>query len=780
MKKFTILLGLMLIASISIAQFAKNIPSSKQGKSMPAFNQTKNIPDFNQIKNKAVLQQKAYDFTELTFPVEDMSVAFNESTPEIITAGLYGYFFSFTITDSTDVLFKTDNSIPHFALSTDDSLDNIINNGPAMYGVLDSGTYYFALYVYDSTLLKPGFTSLFSIFTPVIYTELDYSDQIVLNESKCNEAAGMQADISLGNGPVANYAQGYSFNVAKGTYYKVNIEAFSDNPEIFTGLIIMNDSLTGEIGNDQVFQAVIFPGQSHCENIYYADSTQTLKLIFVGVNFMDYSSFDLFYTIKIEENENSYNDLPTTEEFSWEPMTLPFSSILHFEPGYNVMIDTMYYGVDAAILFSKGFILNVPADSVIRLNYVSGYNEQLNWRPPLYIYTDESLSNQISSTLWEYNYFTLSEGTYYLVFTDDEFTYQNPGLGYYNCFVYLTKDVFPSVSDTITLQELLDNSNITEVDYSNDLPFSDQDFWQVNSSAIVMGQNNPDFGYENRIYFAKAYKLTNMQVGDSVNIHAGGEYGIDSYLYIYKKNGTNYEKVAFNDDYYEIEPAFLNGYGDSYLKFFAPEACDYYIVATTYSSYYPEMNGKAMSTTMWAGEVNNEPEINMGTLLSTTASETTISFTLEESEVSDLDRKNALLPLNITGTLSDHSTVVMNNTPFTWTINTSKAVFTGVDFYVLDANYTPAEVEFTYSSIVVEGTAKSAISLYPNPASNYINIDGLEGKEQIFIIDNSGRIVKSVSTNEAMQTINIDDLAQGIYLVTIRKENKIEVLKFIK
>ncbi|NLL28335.1 MAG: T9SS type A sorting domain-containing protein [Bacteroidales bacterium] len=750
MKKITILLGLMLITSISMAQFAKNIPTFQK--------------------------KRAYTFTELTFPVKDRSVTFNESTPEIDTTyHLYGYFFSFTITDTTSILFKTDNSIPYFALSTDDSLYNIIGGGHFTYAILDSGSYYLALYVGDSTLLNPGFTSLLSIFTPAIYTDLDYSDQIILNESKYNETAGMQTDISLGNGYVANYAQGYSFNVTKGTCYKVNIDAFSDNPLINTSLIFMNDSLTGKIVNDQVFQAIIFPGQSHWESIYYADSTQTLKLMFAGQS-MDYSPFDLFYTIKVEENENSYNDLPTTEEFSWEPMTLPFSSVLHFEPDYNVMIDTTSYG---DTIISKGFILNVPADSVFKINYVSGYNEQLDWYSPLFIYTDDSLDNQISE-IWEGGTTTLSEGVYYLAFTDDGFTFQNPGLGYYNCFVYLTKEVFPSISDTLTLQELLDGLNITEVDYSNSLSFSDQDFWQVNSSAIVMGQNNPEFRWEDCIYFAKAYKLTNMQAGDSVNIHVGAEF-IDSYLYIYKKaaNGIDYLLVDKNDDDI-IEPAFPNGYGDSYLKFFAPEACDYYIVATTYKEYYPEMNGKAMSTTIWAGETNNEPEINMGILLSTTASETSIHFNLEESEVSDLDRKNALLSLNVTGTLSDNSTVAMENTPFTWNINVSKAVFTGVDLYVLDANYAPAEVEFTYLSIVIEGTANSAISLYPNPASNYINIDGLEGKEQIFVIDNSGRIVKSVNANEAMQTISIDDLPQGLYLVTIRKENKIEVLKFIK
>ena len=51
------------------------------------------------------------------------------------------------------------------------------------------------------------------------------------------------------------------------------------------------------------------------------------------------------------------------------------------------MIDTTSYG---DTIISKGFILNVPADSVFKINYVSGYNEQLDWYSPLFIYTDDS------------------------------------------------------------------------------------------------------------------------------------------------------------------------------------------------------------------------------------------------------------------------------------------------------------------------------------------------------------------------------------------------------
>lgn len=748
----------MLIVSIAMAQFAK--------------------------KGTALQQKEAYVFTELTFPVEDMPIIFSDSTTQDISEHGYGYLFSFTLTETTTVSMNTDNNIPYFVLYADDSLYNYINDGYSITQSLSSGTYYFAFFLLNSEDLNPGFTCLLNIYSinAINYTDLDYSNQIVLNENIYNEYNEMVTNVDAVD-YVADYADGYSLNVTEGITYKINLGVFPNNSDFYGFFMILNDSLTGDIYVDAIMnESNYLSGQINHDFYYSADSTETVKFLIGGYN-QENEDINFFYTLRIEELDNSFVDLPTTEEFSWDTMTLPFISTLYFDPDHNVIIDTTINGEDTILTFKKGFILEVPENDTINLNYAVGYNSLLGWFSPLYIYTDNSLSNQIGE-LWEDDSYLLNAGTYYLVFSDDNYYYYNSV--YYSCPVNLIDNVVinENISDILSLQELLDDPNITEVDYTTDLPFSEQKILQVDFTPIVLGQNDPEFRWEDNLFFAQAYKLTNMQVDDTVNIHIGGDQ-VDSYLYVYKKdaNGIDYLFVNSNDDS-EIDLAFPNGWNDSYLEFVSAEACDYYIVATTYSEYNSDMNGRGISTTIWNGTIDDEPEITdpiLGTLVSTTASETTIHFNLEESNVTDLDRKFSLLSLTVTGTLSDNNSLLVDNTPYTWSINTYDASYIfAPSYFILDVNYNPAVVEFTYFTIGINETASPTISLYPNPASDYINIDGLDGKEQISIIDNSGRIVKSLNANEAIQTISINDLAQGTYLVTIRKENKIEVLKFIK
>ncbi len=615
------------------------------------------------------------------------------------------------------------------------------------------------------------------------YTDLDYSNQIIFNESIYNESTEMDTNVDVVN-YVANYAKGYSLDVTEGETYKISLGVFPNNSQFYGFFMILNDSLTEDINVDAImYEENYLSEQINHDFFYSADSTETLKLIIGGYN-DENEDINFLYTLKVEEFENSFVDLPTSEEFSWDTITLPFISTLYFDPDHNVMIDTTINGEDTILSFNKGFILDVPENDTINLNYSLGYNSLFDWYSPLYIYTDDSLYNQITQ-MWEEDSYILNPGTYYLVFSDDNY-YQNNSI-YYYCTISLFQGSNDDIiSDALTLQELLDNPDITELDYNTDLPFSDQYFFYNDLSAVVMGQSDPEFRWEDANFLAKAYKLTNMGVEDTANIHIGGDQ-LDTYLYIYKKdvNGIDYLLVqAIDDGTIEIDPAFPNGYYDSYVEFIAPEACDYYIVATTIDGY-PSGNGSAASTTIWRGTTDDEPEINTtpeGTILmSTTASETTIHFNLEESNVNDLDRKFALIPLIVTGTLYNNNSIIVENSPYAWSINTYNASFMNTPAYLeLDVNYSPAVVEFTYLTIGINETANSSISLYPNPASNYIKIDGLDGQEQISIIDNSGRIVKSLNSKEAIQTISIKDLAQGTYLVTIRKENKIEVLKFIK
>ncbi|MFH2141076.1 MAG: T9SS type A sorting domain-containing protein [Bacteroidota bacterium] len=78
------------------------------------------------------------------------------------------------------------------------------------------------------------------------------------------------------------------------------------------------------------------------------------------------------------------------------------------------------------------------------------------------------------------------------------------------------------------------------------------------------------------------------------------------------------------------------------------------------------------------------------------------------------------------------------------------------------------------------------LSIYPNPASNYVNIDlaDLTKKEvMIFIYDIKGNLIfqelKSANNNEEIKTLDIRNLATGIYFISIKSLNNTVIKKLI-
>jgi uncharacterized delta-60 repeat protein len=69
---------------------------------------------------------------------------------------------------------------------------------------------------------------------------------------------------------------------------------------------------------------------------------------------------------------------------------------------------------------------------------------------------------------------------------------------------------------------------------------------------------------------------------------------------------------------------------------------------------------------------------------------------------------------------------------------------------------------------------KETISLFPNPTSDYININGFEPNESATIINLNGQVLKSIKIDK--DRINVSDLKIGIYFVKIKNVSS----KFIK
>ena len=103
--------------------------------------------------------------------------------------------------------------------------------------------------------------------------------------------------------------------------------------------------------------------------------------------------------------------------------------------------------------------------------------------------------------------------------------------------------------------------------------------------------------------------------------------------------------------------------------------------------------------------------------------------------------------------------------------------------YYNDGNGTDAGHVRVYdlSSVLnTENFEQNSFSVYPNPAKDFLVIENLTNEtiSSVEIYNLTGKLVKNEILN--FSTINIEDLAKGIYLLRIKTENKIINQKFIK
>jgi len=91
------------------------------------------------------------------------------------------------------------------------------------------------------------------------------------------------------------------------------------------------------------------------------------------------------------------------------------------------------------------------------------------------------------------------------------------------------------------------------------------------------------------------------------------------------------------------------------------------------------------------------------------------------------------------------------------------------------------DVEVVLSTFSVEDHLASSFSIYPNPATDVINIsNSLDTIENITITDLNGRVVKETTLGTEQVQINISDLAQGVYILNATSNGKAITEKIVK
>ena len=82
------------------------------------------------------------------------------------------------------------------------------------------------------------------------------------------------------------------------------------------------------------------------------------------------------------------------------------------------------------------------------------------------------------------------------------------------------------------------------------------------------------------------------------------------------------------------------------------------------------------------------------------------------------------------------------------------------------SNFAEATAVFVIPSIF-EDVIHNNFSIYPNPATNLINISSNESIESIDIYDLKGGIIFSQSKNKKNTSIDVSNFAKGIYVVKV-------------
>jgi hypothetical protein len=91
---------------------------------------------------------------------------------------------------------------------------------------------------------------------------------------------------------------------------------------------------------------------------------------------------------------------------------------------------------------------------------------------------------------------------------------------------------------------------------------------------------------------------------------------------------------------------------------------------------------------------------------------------------------------------------------------------------LLRANFAPKQI------VSSDFYNKLNVSVYPNPAKGWINIDGMSGATAT-LYSLSGTVCMSVSIESDTQKVNIEQLQPGVYVLRIAKQGLYSSIKLV-
>ncbi len=72
-----------------------------------------------------------------------------------------------------------------------------------------------------------------------------------------------------------------------------------------------------------------------------------------------------------------------------------------------------------------------------------------------------------------------------------------------------------------------------------------------------------------------------------------------------------------------------------------------------------------------------------------------------------------------------------------------------------------------------------AVNIYPNPATNVLNISLTKEVFDLHMIDMNGKLVHSIANISEQTQLSVSDLQPGIYIVRLSNEEEIKTFKVV-
>lgn len=133
----------------------------------------------------------------------------------------------------------------------------------------------------------------------------------------------------------------------------------------------------------------------------------------------------------------------------------------------------------------------------------------------------------------------------------------------------------------------------------------------------------------------------------------------------------------------------------------------------------------------------------------------------------------SLLTWNTTDTRDDYE-MNRNNYIYTWQMNRNPFVdYPNLADYIFGANFG----QQWFSTLSTQNPIENRVAVYPNPASQYLIVSGLEGSSKVEIYTITGQLVQSQDFDNEIQ-INLD-LNSGMYLVKVTNDSQSTTKKII-